>query len=128
MNGLFELPVNHWFSHKNSEVRVPIVAVKWLEIHQRVRKMIRSVFDSATAVHPEMHSPRSRAIYGVDVMLDRCFQPKLLEVCTLKFECQLLLCEMMFTDRNILIFTLIYHIHVTPTDMTCFNCFSMLAI
>ncbi|GLT68020.1 hypothetical protein SLA2020_402840 [Shorea laevis] len=54
--------------------------VKWLEIHQRVRKMIRSVFDSAAAVHPEMHSPRSRAIYGVDVMLDCCFQPKLLEV------------------------------------------------
>lgn len=43
--------------------------------------MIRSVFDSAAAVHPEMHSTRSRAIYGVDVMLDCCFQPKLLEVC-----------------------------------------------
>lgn len=54
--------------------------VKWLEIHQRVTKMIRSVFESATAVHPEMHSPRSRAIYGVDVMLDNCFRPKLLEV------------------------------------------------
>jgi hypothetical protein len=89
--------------------------------------MIRSVFDSATSVHPEMHSPRSRAIYGVDVMLDRCFQPKLLEVCTLKFECQLLLCEMLFTDRNILISTLIYHIHVTPADMTYFNSFFMLA-
>ncbi|XP_059433126.1 uncharacterized protein LOC132166341 [Corylus avellana] len=72
------------FSHKHTPEFVTEFEqehqVKWLEIHQRVRKMIRSVFDSATAVHPEMHSPRSRAIYGVDVMLDRSFQPKLLEV------------------------------------------------
>ncbi|GLT81160.1 hypothetical protein SLA2020_525630 [Shorea laevis] len=54
--------------------------VKWLDIHQRVRSMIRSVFESAAAVHPEMHDPKSRAIYGVDVMLDNSFQPKLLEV------------------------------------------------
>ncbi|MED6135685.1 hypothetical protein PIB30_049024 [Stylosanthes scabra] len=54
--------------------------VKWSDIHTRVRSMIRSVFESAAAVHPEMHSPKSRAIYGVDVMLDRYFQPKILEV------------------------------------------------
>ncbi|OMO91799.1 Tubulin-tyrosine ligase [Corchorus olitorius] len=54
--------------------------VKWLDIHQRVKSMIRSVFESAAAVHPEMHDPKSRAMYGVDVMLDDSFQPKLLEV------------------------------------------------
>lgn len=54
--------------------------VEWLEIHQRIRNMIQSVFESATLVHPEMHSPTSRAMYGVDVMLDCSFQPKLLEV------------------------------------------------
>lgn len=54
--------------------------VKWLDIHQRVRGMLRSVFESAAAVHPEMHDPKSRAMYGVDVMLDGSFQPKLLEV------------------------------------------------
>lgn len=43
--------------------------------------MIRSVFESAALVHPEMSSPKSRAMYGVDVMLDSHFQPKLLEVC-----------------------------------------------
>lgn len=57
-----------------------IGAVEWLEIHQRIRNMIQSVFESATRVHPEMHSPTSRAMYGVDVMLDCSFQPKLLEV------------------------------------------------
>ncbi|GAB2219246.1 hypothetical protein Drorol1_Dr00006879 [Drosera rotundifolia] len=54
--------------------------VKWLDIHQRVRAMIRSVFEGAAAVHPEMHSPKSRAMYGLDVMLDSAFRPKLLEV------------------------------------------------
>lgn len=57
------------------------VAVKWLDIHKRVKSMIKSVFESAAAVHPEMHDPKSRAMYGVDVLLDGSFQPKLLEVC-----------------------------------------------
>jgi len=56
------------------------LSVKWLDIHTRVRKMIRSVFEAAAVAHPEMHSPTSRAMYGVDVMLDSSFQPKLLEV------------------------------------------------
>ncbi|KAL2501429.1 tubulin-tyrosine ligase [Forsythia ovata] len=54
--------------------------VKWLDIHVRVEKMIRSVFESAATVHPEMCSPTSRAMYGVDVMLDCHYQSKLLEV------------------------------------------------
>ncbi|XP_071721457.1 uncharacterized protein [Rutidosis leptorrhynchoides] len=54
--------------------------VKWLDIHSRVKQMIRKVFEAAALVHPEMHSPMSRAMYGVDVMLDGSFKPKLLEV------------------------------------------------
>uniref|UniRef100_A0ACD5WEV0 Uncharacterized protein n=1 Tax=Avena sativa TaxID=4498 RepID=A0ACD5WEV0_AVESA len=54
--------------------------VKWLEIHENIRKMIRRVFESASAVHPEMQNTFSRAIYGVDVMLDNKFKPKILEV------------------------------------------------
>ncbi|XP_072978596.1 uncharacterized protein [Typha angustifolia] len=53
--------------------------VKWLDIHQRILDMIRCVFESAAAVHPEMHSPFSRAMYGIDVMLDNQFMPKILE-------------------------------------------------
>ncbi|XP_010557663.1 PREDICTED: tubulin--tyrosine ligase-like protein 12 [Tarenaya hassleriana] len=54
--------------------------VKWPDIHEKVRKMIRAVFEAAAFVHPEMHSPNSRAMYGVDVMLDSSFEPKILEV------------------------------------------------
>ncbi|WOG94208.1 hypothetical protein DCAR_0313501 [Daucus carota subsp. sativus] len=54
--------------------------VNWLDIHARIRGMIKSAFESAALVHPEMHNPMSRAMYGVDVMLDTNFQPKLLEV------------------------------------------------
>ncbi|ESQ33251.1 hypothetical protein EUTSA_v10003638mg [Eutrema salsugineum] len=54
--------------------------VKWLDIHEKVKQMIRQVFEAAALVHPEMQSPKSRAIYGVDVMLDSSFQPKILEV------------------------------------------------
>ncbi|KAJ7296034.1 hypothetical protein O6H91_Y148000, partial [Diphasiastrum complanatum] len=54
--------------------------VSWLEIHSRVRVMLRSIFEAAPALYPKMHCPKARAIYGVDVMLDNSFQPKLLEV------------------------------------------------
>jgi tubulin--tyrosine ligase-like protein 12 len=49
-------------------------------MHDRIRKMIRCIFESAALVQPEMHNPRSRAIYGIDVMLDNLFMPKILEV------------------------------------------------
>ncbi|KAK6784548.1 hypothetical protein RDI58_018003 [Solanum bulbocastanum] len=54
--------------------------VNWLDIHSRIRNMIKSAFEAAAAVHPEMHHSKSRAMYGVDVMLDSHFQPKLLEI------------------------------------------------
>ena len=57
------------------------VPVNWLDIHARIRVMIKSAFESVALVHPEMHNPMFRAMYGVDVMLDTNFQPKLLEVC-----------------------------------------------
>ncbi|KAI5084656.1 hypothetical protein GOP47_0000825 [Adiantum capillus-veneris] len=54
--------------------------VNWRDIHQKVRQMLRSVFEGAFALHPEMHCSRSRAIYGVDVLLTDSFEPRLLEV------------------------------------------------
>ncbi|KAF4363502.1 hypothetical protein F8388_016465 [Cannabis sativa] len=64
----------------STNLRLMLIGVKWLDIHERVKGMIRSVFEAAASVHPEMHSPNSRAIYGVDVMLDSSYSPKLLEV------------------------------------------------
>ncbi|XP_057857600.2 uncharacterized protein LOC131066778 isoform X2 [Cryptomeria japonica] len=54
--------------------------VRWINIHEKVRAMIRAVFESASTLHPEMHCTTARAMYGVDVMIDSEFQPKLLEV------------------------------------------------
>lgn len=79
---------------------IVFVAVKWLDIHLRVKRMIRSVFESAAVVHPEMQSPKSRAIYGVDVMLDSHFQPKLLEVCDSTFLPMLPLYNQLFENQN----------------------------
>lgn len=54
--------------------------VNWQDIHSRIRNIIKSAFEAAAAVYPEMHHSKSRAMYGVDVMLDCHFQPKLLEI------------------------------------------------
>lgn len=51
-----------------------------MDIHEKVKQVIRQVFEAAALVHPEMKSDKSRAMYGVDVMLDSSFQPKILEV------------------------------------------------
>ncbi|KAM3394993.1 hypothetical protein P3S68_003997 [Capsicum galapagoense] len=54
--------------------------VNWQDIHSRIRNMIKSAFKAAAAVHPDLHHSKSRAMYGVDVVLDCHFQPKLLEI------------------------------------------------
>lgn len=61
-----------------------------MDIHEKVKQVIRQVFEAAALVHPEMKSDKSRAMYGVDVMLDSSFQPKILEV---RLTCLFLLYE-----------------------------------
>ncbi|CAI5537688.1 unnamed protein product, partial [Closterium sp. Naga37s-1] len=57
-------------------------SVTWQSIDQSVQRMLRELLAAAVTVHPEMQpdDDTCRAIYGVDVMLDDHFQPKLLEV------------------------------------------------
>ncbi|CAI5945787.1 unnamed protein product [Closterium sp. NIES-64] len=57
------------------------VVVTWQSIYQSVQRMLRELLAAAVTVHPEMQpdDDTCRAIYGVDVMLDDHFQPKLLE-------------------------------------------------
>ncbi|KAH9562882.1 hypothetical protein CY35_05G094600 [Sphagnum magellanicum] len=73
-------PLNHINAHDWVPEFEKEHNVKWQDIHQRVRSVLRAVFEGAIATSPNMHSPTSRAIYGVDIMLDDSFQPKLLEV------------------------------------------------
>jgi tubulin--tyrosine ligase-like protein 12 len=73
-------PLNHINAHDWVPEFEKEHNVKWQDIHQRVRNVLRAVFEGAIATSPNMHSPTARAIYGVDIMLDDSFQPKLLEV------------------------------------------------
>ncbi|KAJ9547926.1 hypothetical protein OSB04_020469 [Centaurea solstitialis] len=79
--------------------------VKWLEIHSRVKEMIRKVFESAALVHPEMQGPTSRAMYGVDVMLDSSFKPKLLEYGVYQLPTALIVLELVNMTWNQLLAT-----------------------
>ncbi|KAH1015489.1 tubulin--tyrosine ligase-like protein 12 [Dendroctonus ponderosae] len=59
---------------------------EWNEIENKIYRMIRDIMECATAVpHPcgIAHSPQSRALYAVDLMLDWLdgeIQPKILEI------------------------------------------------
>eukprot|EP00898_Chlorokybus_atmophyticus_P006872 jgi/Chlat1/7186/Chrsp57S06843 len=55
-------------------------SVKWLDVHESICNMLRSIFQAAAGLYPAMHNERARAIYGADIMLDAQLQPKLLEV------------------------------------------------
>lgn len=70
----------------SSIVRLLEKTVQWKHIHEKVRATLRQVFEAPGLVHPEMHSPTARAMYGVDLMLDANFEPKLLEVNNSPFE------------------------------------------
>jgi tubulin--tyrosine ligase-like protein 12 len=51
----------------------------WPTVTARVHDMLRDVFAAVAINRPEMHSPMSRAEYGIDVMLTDDYQPRLLE-------------------------------------------------
>jgi hypothetical protein len=39
-------------------------------INEKIKKMLRNVFISVATKYPEMHDEKSRAYYGIDVMID----------------------------------------------------------
>lgn len=50
-------------------------------IHDKIRKMLRNVFIAVCNKYPQMHDENSRAVYGVDVMIEAgTLEPKLLEI------------------------------------------------
>jgi len=54
--------------------------VQWQTVHGKIRQLLKMTLLAAHIKHPEMHSDHSRAVYGVDIMIDEDdFEPKLLE-------------------------------------------------
>eukprot|EP00828_Plagiopyla_frontata_P045224 TRINITY_DN7679_c0_g1_i1.p1 TRINITY_DN7679_c0_g1~~TRINITY_DN7679_c0_g1_i1.p1 ORF type:complete len:210 (+),score=27.97 TRINITY_DN7679_c0_g1_i1:229-858(+) len=52
----------------------------WDQLQQKINKMIKQIFIAVQIKHPEMHNQNSRAIYGLDIMVDtKKMEPQLLE-------------------------------------------------
>lgn len=53
--------------------------VKWNTINDKIKKMLRNVFIACGQKYPEMQNDKSRAVYGIDIMIDEeNMEPKLL--------------------------------------------------
>lgn len=55
------------------------------EVEKKVHELVKDVFKAAVLYKPEIHNEMSRAIYGIDVMLDTDLHPYILE-CTFQPE------------------------------------------
>lgn len=54
---------------------------KWEEVNEKIKKMLRNTFIAASTKYPNMQNDKSRAMYGIDVMIDEdTMEPKLLEI------------------------------------------------
>lgn len=55
--------------------------VNWTVINEKIKKMLRNTFIAVATKYPEMHNDNSRAVYGIDIMIDAdTMEPKLLEI------------------------------------------------
>ena len=43
---------------------------KWTTINEKIKKMLRLVFIACAKKYPEMQNDKSRAVYGIDIMID----------------------------------------------------------
>lgn len=56
-------------------------SVSWTGINEKIKKMLRNTFIAVATKYPEMHHDNSRAVYGIDIMIDADnMEPKLLEI------------------------------------------------
>jgi tubulin--tyrosine ligase-like protein 12 len=63
------------FNEENKEKNV-----KWDDVYQNIKIMVKELFLAVKRTHPQMHWPNARSVYGLDVMIDQHFQPKILEM------------------------------------------------
>lgn len=55
--------------------------VPWSGVNEKIKKMLRNVFIAVATKYPQMHDDKSRAVYGIDVMVDAdTMEPQLLEI------------------------------------------------
>jgi len=55
--------------------------MQWSTINEKIKKMLRNVFIAVATKYPQMHDDKSRAVYGIDIMIDaENMEPKLLEI------------------------------------------------
>lgn len=54
---------------------------KWTTINDKIKKILRNVFIAVGVKYPQMHDNKSRAVYGIDIMVEEdTMEPKLLEI------------------------------------------------
>ena len=44
--------------------------VQWSGIHDKIKKMLRNTFIACGMKYPNMQDDKSRAVYGIDIMID----------------------------------------------------------
>jgi hypothetical protein len=54
--------------------------IEWTPIYEGIKQSMKNIFLAASKNCPQMCDPYSRAIYGLDVMIDNENQPKVLEI------------------------------------------------
>ena len=54
--------------------------IQWEGIYEKIKLNLKNVFIMASKNCPQMSDPYSRAIYGIDIMIDSDLNPRILEV------------------------------------------------
>ena len=54
--------------------------VSWQLVLHKIHALVKHTFLAADILHPQIRNTNSRAVYGIDLMIDDQFQPKLLEI------------------------------------------------
>ncbi len=54
--------------------------IKWTDIYEKIKFSVKNLFLMAGKNCPQMSDPYSRAIYGIDIMIDQELNPRILEV------------------------------------------------
>jgi tubulin--tyrosine ligase-like protein 12 len=54
--------------------------ISWTPIYEKIKSAVKDVFLMAGRSCPQMSDPFSRAIYGLDIMIDSSLNPKILEI------------------------------------------------